>query len=269
MFPQWLLQIRGSVPRTAGIVLGLVPVFALIALWWFITRGAPEERIIGPSSLPSPVEVLNSVSELFTSRDVVHNAIVSLRRVALGYLLAVAICLPLGILMASFGSVRALFAPSATACGYIPIVALAPIMMLLLGLGERHKVVFLALAFGIYLLPQIVAAIDSVGDVYLRTAYTLGASRLQIIRRVLIPVALPSIWQGMRLAFGVGWTYLVFVEMFVIEDGLGALIGISQRRGPREHIYLIIVLITLIAWVSDLIWGRLGQLLFPYQRKTA
>lgn len=269
MFPQWLLQIRGRVPRAVGIVLGFVPVMVLIGAWWFVTRGDVEERIISRSSLPSPIEVLNSVGELVSSRDLLHNALVSLRRVALGYLLAAAICLPLGILMASFGTFRSLFTPATTACGYIPIVALAPVMMLLLGTGERHKVVFLALTFGIYLLPLVVTAIDSVGDVYLRTAYTLGASRLQIIWRVLIPVALPSIWQGMRLAFGVGWTYLVFVEMFVIEDGLGALIGISQRRGPREHIYLVIVLITLIAWVSDLIWDRLGQFLFPYRRKTA
>jgi ABC-type nitrate/sulfonate/bicarbonate transport system permease component len=137
------------------------------------------------------------------------------------------------------------------------------------GIEEKQKIIFLALAFGIYLLPAIVVAIESVPDVYLRTAYTLGAGKLAAIFRVLVPIALPSIWNGMRLAFGVGWTYLVLTVVVSIDPddpGLGALIAISQRRGPREHIYLIIIVITLIAFLADRIWQLAGSYLFPYKR---
>ena len=82
---------------------------------------------------------------------------------------------------------------------------------------------------------------------------------------VLVPIALPDIWHGMRLAFGVGWTYLVLTEVIVMESGLGYLIQISFRRGPREHIYLVIVVVTLIAWAADLAWDRAGRLLFRYR----
>ncbi len=167
--------------------------------------------------------------------------------------------------MGSFACVRAAFSPVTTASGYVPIATLVPLTMSWFGTDEIQKIVFLAMAFGIYLLPAVIKAIDNVPDVYLRTASTLGATRWQIVRRVLVPVALPDIWHGMRLAFGVGWTYLVLTEVVVVAGGLGELIFISQRRGPREHIYLVILVITLIAWVSDLIWVHLGRRLFPYR----
>ncbi len=83
---------------------------------------------------------------------------------------------------------------------------------------------------------------------------------------MLIPIALPDIWHGMRLAFGVGWTYLVLAEVVVLERGLGSLVAISQRQGPREHIYLVILIITIVAWIADLAWVQVGYLLFPYKR---
>ena len=134
------------------------------------------------------------------------------------------------------------------------------------GIDELQKIMFLAMAFGIYLLPLVVNAIQAVPDIYLRTSYTLGARRLDVIRYVLIPIALPDIWHAMRLAFGVGWTYIVLAEVVVMVDGLGFLVQNSFRRGPREHIYLVILVITLIAWAADLVWERLGRVLFPYRR---
>ena len=266
MIPHWCLAIRGTAPRGAAIVLGLLPIALLVLLWWFLTLGAVEERAIGPSILPSPKEVILSVPELVTGRDLLRHIGASMRRVGLSYLLALAVLLPLGILMGAFGTVRAAFEPSMTASGYIPIATLVPLTMSWFGTDELQKIMFLSMAFGIYLLPMVLKAIDAVPDVYLRTAFTLGTSRWQSISRVLIPVALPDLWHGMRLAFGVGWTYLVLAEVVVMVDGLGYLTEISRRRGPREHIYLVIMTITLIAWVSDLVLDRLGGLLFPYRR---
>jgi ABC-type nitrate/sulfonate/bicarbonate transport system permease component len=100
----------------------------------------------------------------------------------------------------------------------------------------------------------------------LRTAYTLGATRWHIVRRVLVPVALPDIWHSMRLAFGIGWSYLVLAEVVVKSGGLGDLIDTARRRAMSGRVYLVIVIITVIAWVADLVWERLGMLLFPYRR---
>lgn len=262
--PKWLTAIRGNVPRWAVIALGTLPVLALLAGWWWLTRGAVEDRRISPTILPSPGEVVRSVPYLLQERELFKHALVSLERVGLGYGLALLVVLPLGILMGSLSSTRAMFTPITTASGYIPIATLVPLTLSWFGTGELQKVTFLALAFAIYLLPQVVNAIEQVPDVYLKTSYTLGAGKFQIITRVLIPIALPDIWHGMRLAFGVGWTYLVLTEVVVMEKGLGYLIEISRRRGPREHIYLVILLITLIAWGADFLWARAGRRMFRY-----
>ena len=271
MIPKWIVEIRGRAPRGMALALGLLPVAVLLIGWTLITRGAPEERIIGPTILPSPPEVIASLSDLLTTSDSENRTLfthiwISLRRVGLGFLLALASVMPLGLLMGSFGSGRALFDPVLTAGGYIPIATLVPLTMSWFGLDESQKVVFLAMAFGIFLTPNIIKAVDSVPDVCLRTAQTLGATRRQIIWRVLVPVALPDIWHAMRLAFGVGWTYLVLAEVVVKTGGLGDLIDTARRRALSGRVYLVIVIITLIAWIADLVWKYLADVLFPYRR---
>jgi NitT/TauT family transport system permease protein len=116
---------------------------------------------------------------------------------------------------------------------------------------------------------MVIRAIDSVPGIYLRTAYTLGASKWQVIWKVMLPVALPDLWHAMRLAFGVGWTYIVLAEVIVKEGGLGDLISTAQRRGHTEHVYVVILIITLIAFLADFAWARLGRFLFPYKGGAA
>ncbi len=271
MIPKWFAEIRGQVPSVFSVLLGFVPLVFLIFFWWMLTRGIPEERIIGATILPSPAEVAQSLGDLVgtsdrDNRSLLDHIALSLRRVALGFLLGLAIAFPVGILMGSFGSARATIAPVVTASGYIPIATLVPLTMSWFGLDESQKVVFLAMAFCIFLLPMIIRAVDSVPDIYLRTAYTLGATRWTIIRRVLVPVALPDIWHSMRLAFGIGWSYLVLAEVVVKSGGLGDLIDTARRRAMSGRVYLVIVIITVIAWIADLIWARLSSLFFPYRR---
>jgi NitT/TauT family transport system permease protein len=271
MIPKWFSEIRGRVPVPAAVLLGLLPLVFLGLSWWMMTRGLPEERFIGPTILPSPSEVMQSLTELVQSSDQDNRSLLdhiglSLRRVALGFVLGLAVVLPIGILMGAFGSARSIMSPIVTASGYIPIATLVPLTMSWFGLDEKQKVVFLGMTFGIFMLPMVVRAVDAVPEVYLRTAYTLGATRWHIIRRILVPVALPDIWHSMRLAFGVGWSYLVLAEVVVKSGGLGDLIDTARRRAMSGRVYLVIVIITIIAWIADLLWGRLGSILFPYRR---
>ncbi|HOT02275.1 MAG TPA: ABC transporter permease subunit, partial [Acidobacteriota bacterium] len=172
---------------------------------------------------------------------------------------------PLGIFMGAFTKVGATLSPVMVFLGYLPIPALVPLTMSLFGVDELQKVMFLALAFFIYLLPLFVRAVSDVDNVFLQTAYTLGATRWQTLRRVLLPVALPRIVHAMRLGFGVGWTYIILAEMVAAERGLGNIIIVAQRRGPREHIYLVLVVIVMIAYLTDKFWVVLSRYLFPYQ----
>jgi ABC-type nitrate/sulfonate/bicarbonate transport system permease component len=88
------------------------------------------------------------------------------------------------------------------------------------------------------------------------------------VRKVLLAVAWPDIYQAMRLGFGIGWSYIILAEMVDIGRGLGGIIIVSQRQGPREHIYLVLLAIVAIAFVTDKLWQLGGRALFPYRERA-
>ena len=263
------LRIREPLALWQSWLLGILPLVVLLLAWVFVTTGAPEERVISPTILPSPAEVVKSFPLLWFDRAVTRNLAVSFQRVIEGFALAVAVSFPLGVLMGAFTKVKAAFTPLTVFGAYLPIPTLVPLTLSLFGTGELQKVMFLALAFSIYLVPLFVAAVDEVDDTYLKTAYTLGASRGQAVLHVLLPISWPDLWQAMRLGFGVGWSYILLAEMVDVGRGLGGIIITSQRRGPREHIYLVLALIVVVAFVTDRLWATAGRFLFPYREEKA
>lgn len=261
------LGIREVIPDWMRWGYGVLPIAGLLLAWFFVTTGAAEERLISPTILPSPLEVARSFPELWFNRALARNLFISLGRVVGGFGLAVALTFPLGLLMGSFTRVKAAFSPLSVLGAYLPIPALVPLTLSLFGTGELQKILFLALAFSIYLLPLIVGAVDGVDDMYLKTAYTLGANRAQAVRKVLLPLAWPEIFRALRLGFGVGWSYILLAEMVDIGKGVGGLVITSQRRGPREHIYLILLFIVALAFLTDKLWAITGKALFHYRQE--
>lgn len=262
-----LLQIREELPSWQAWVLGAIPIVLLFLAWVLVTAGEAEQRVISPTILPSPFEVVQAFPGLWFDRALTRNVLVSFTRVVMGFAVGVAIAFPLGLLMGSFSKIGAMFNPLSVFGAYLPIPALVPLTLSLLGTGEGQKVGFLALAFVVYLLPLIVGAVEKVDDVYLKTAFTLGATRAQIVTKVLLGVSWADIYQAMRMGFGVGWSYILLVEMIDSERGLGGIIILSQRRGPREHIYLVLIVIVALAFLTDKLWAALGRYLFPYRQE--
>ncbi len=226
-----------------------------------------ETRLLTQAILPSPMEVLRSLKSLWGERKLFSNVVSSFIRVAEGFFVALLLGFPLGLAMGSFSRIKAMFAPLMVFGGYLPIPALVPLFMSLFGTTELQKVMFLAFAFGIYLLPLFVRAIEEVDNVYLLTAYTLGANKWQAVRHVLFAISLPNLYDAMRMGFGVGWGYIILAEMVDMgSGGLGALILGSQRIGPKEHIYLVLLVIVTMAFITDKLWEYCGDRLFPYRR---
>lgn len=260
-------QIRQQISSAEKLILGVLPIVIIIALWHSLTFGEAEARVVSPVILPSPYEVLLSFHSLWFNAQLSRSILYSFLRVLGGFFVSVLLAFPLGLLMGAFTRVKALFEPLMVFGAYLPIPALVPLTMSIFGTEEGQKVMFLALAFLIYLLPLILKAVDSVDSVYLQTAYTLGATKWQIVRHVLLGIAAPQIFHALRLGFGVGWTYIILVEMVAANRGLGSIIIVAQRRGPREHIYLVLLVIVALAYLTDRLWQKLGQYLFAYQGK--
>lgn len=264
-----LLELRREVPRWQALLFGLLCLAVCLGIWQWLTWGAAEERILSPSIIPSPRETFGDFRSLWFDRALTRNTAASLKRVLLGFGLAAAVGVPLGILGGCFRGVDAFFAPLTIMGRNIPIAALIPLTFSLFGIGEFQKVMFIFLACVAFVMGDSAAAVGEISERYVDTAYTLGANRRQIILKVLVPLALPSIFNSLRLLFGLAFGYIMLAEVIQLGDtagGLGSIINKSQSRGGHQsHILLVLLIIPLVALAMDRIFYWIQRELFPYQ----
>lgn len=265
-----LFALRKEVPLWQAVLCGLLCVAACFGLWWFVTRGETDDDRILPRTkgLYSPAETFASLDSLLNERKLLYNALVTLRRLSLGFGLAALIGVPLGVLCGCFPRVQAFFLPVTIFGRNIPIAALIPLMYGLFGIEEKQKVMFIFFACVAFVVSDTARGISEVGSAYADTALTLGASRWQVILKVLVPLAMPGVFNSLRLLFGLAFGYIMLAETIKVGDeagGLGDLINVSFKRGPREHILLVLLIIPLVALAIDrvLFWAQ--RELFPHR----
>jgi ABC-type nitrate/sulfonate/bicarbonate transport system permease component len=261
-----LLALRLAPPPMTRRLIGVGAMAAIAQVWWLATLGTgAENRLISPVILPSPMEVIRSFPSLLNDRGLVQSIAATLRRVLEGFGLAVLIGVPLGILAGSWRVIEAAGSPLALFGRNLPVAALIPLTILWFGIDETQKVMFIFIATVPFVYSDTVAAIAAVPDRYVETAQTLGATSFQIVRKVLVALALPNIYDGLRHLFGLAFGYIMLAELINAQHGLGYLLMTSQRRGLSEHIILILMIIGLLAFGIDrlLFWFQRG--LFPYR----
>ena len=260
-----LLALRASPPPMLRRALGLGAVLAAVALWWLVTLGSAEDRLVSPVILPSPEDVIRSFPALFQERALIQSVAATLRRVFIGFGLAVIVGVPLGIVAGSWRVVESAGAPLAVFGRNVPVAALIPLTILWFGIDETQKVMFIFVACLPFVYSDAVRAIASVHDRYVETAQTLGASQSQIVRKVLVSLALPDIYDSLRNLFGMAFGYIMLAELINAQHGLGYLLMTSQRRGLSEHIILILIIIGLLAYGIDRLLFFFQRGLFPHR----
>ncbi|MBA3460363.1 MAG: ABC transporter permease [Deltaproteobacteria bacterium] len=263
--PPWWKTLRADPPAAIRMVLGGALLGLLLLLWFFITLGDPVDRIISPSKLPSPGEIFGSFGVLM-KRDIGESIADTLQRVMIGVLLASLVGVSVGVMAASHRGVGAATAPLVIFLRSVPMGALIPLTLLLFGDEEKQKTMFIFLAIVPFVFSDTVKAISIVPERYVETAQTLGASRWQIIRKVLVPLALPDIITSLRFQLGLALGYIMLVEEINTEHGLGKLIMGSQRQGPYEHVYLLLFVIALIAFSIDLLLRTVQRGVFAWRK---
>jgi NitT/TauT family transport system permease protein len=260
--------LRGDSPVATAVFWGVTCIAAVLALWFMATAGEAETRMISPATLPSPAETVRAVPAVFGERRLVANALVTLGRVCLGFGLSALVGVPLGVLAACFPAFRSFLTPLTIFGRNIPVAALIPLTFFFFGIGEMQKVMFLFIASVAFVVSDTTAAVLEVPQRYVDTALTLGASRLQIILKVLVPLAAPAIANSLRLLFGIAFGYVMLAEVVKLggdTGGLGDLINVSQRRGEREPILIVLVIIPLVAYAIDRALWWLQCDLFPHR----
>ncbi|HWU86010.1 MAG TPA: ABC transporter permease [Kofleriaceae bacterium] len=263
--PPWWRALRAEPPSHLRAAFGLAMIGAILLLWWLVTRGDPVDRIISPSKIPSPSEVFGSFGSL-RDRSLGESIMSTLERVFVGVGLAALVGVGAGVLASANRGLGAALNPLVIFLRSVPMGALIPLTLLLFSDGARQKTMFLFLALVGFVFSDTVKAMMSVPERFVETAQTLGASRLQIIRKVLVPLALPDIITSLRFQFGLALGYVMLAEEINVQYGLGQMITNSQRQGLTEHVYLLVFLIAVLAFGIDLVLRTIQRGVFAWRK---
>lgn len=259
-----LFALREPLPRTTRTVLGLLAPLLVIGAWCLLTYGG----FAPPDFLPSPTETVRGTLQLFIQYDLWGSILVSTRRIFLAFLLASAAALPLGVLMGAFEPVNRFFEPVVAPLRYMPISAFIPLLILWFGIYEKQKIAFLFLGVFVYLLPVVVTAIRVVPEELVQTALTLGASRWQVVRTVLVPAALPEIFDSFRVMNAISWTYVILAEAVNPEHGLGYMVELARTHQKASWSFAGLLVIGGIGLLTDTLIRLISSILFRWREAS-
>ncbi|KKS54222.1 MAG: ABC-type nitrate/sulfonate/bicarbonate transport system, permease component [Candidatus Magasanikbacteria bacterium GW2011_GWA2_42_32] len=218
--------------------------------------------------LPTPTKVLSSIISLITEGSLLSDIFASFYRILLGFLLSLVISLPLGISLGISRRFEALTEPLIAFIRYIPPSAFIPLAIIWFGIGDLEKVAILFLGVAPYLTLLIADIVISTKRELMEAALTLGASRKDIITKVVIPNSMPGIWDSFRLMIGAAWTFVIIAEIVGASSGLGHLMIESQRFLKTDNIFAAIVIIGILGLATDYFFKITYKIFFPWTEKS-
>jgi NitT/TauT family transport system permease protein len=277
----------------------LLCVLLFVTCWQWSSRGFAES---GKSVLlPSPTRVYDSALELFgrgknvdlqiaqlhdgwtgtpaelAAREnrireqarsgltlLLSDLSVSFVRVTTAFLLAAAIAVPLGVLMGSLRIVEAFCQPMVEFVRYVPVPALVPLLIVFFGVDELPKIMLIFIGTFFQLVLMVQDEVKRVPQSMLRAAYTLGAKPSDVIGRVMLPHALPGIFDALRLCNGWAWTWLIVAELVAADSGMGFRIVKFQRYLRTDRIFLYLIVLGIVGLLIDFLFRMMNRRLFRW-----
>jgi len=274
--------------KSTGI--SVVTIAIILGTWWLIT----ELELIRPLFLPGPELVFSKFLKISCydhymesflvfigartevpaeckgfSENALHQHILwSLYRVFSSFLLAVVTAIPIGIAMGMSRIARGVFDPPIEFYRPIPPLAYLPLTIIWFGIGDFAKIFLIYLACFAPLAISARAGVRSCSIEQIHAAYSMGASKNQVIWHVVVKAALPEILTGMRISIAFGWTTLVAAEMVAAKAGIGVMVLNAARFLATDIVFLGIVVIGLVAFLFDALMRRVERLLVPWKGKA-
>ena len=255
-----LFEFKSDIPASWSITLGILVWVSFFGFWEFAVWQNWANDIL----LPGPGKVLSALYTLFTEESFLYDVVVSVTRILVSFALACLVAVPLGILMGSFRTVEAFFNPLVSAWRYLPAPAFIPLLLMWLGASDAQKLALLFLGVVWFLTTLIMDHTKSVPADFVRTAVTLGGNRLQVLRTVVVPAALPDILVAMRQMLAVSWTYLVIAEIIAADVGIGAMMMRAKRFLHVDQIMAGIVVIGALGLLFDFLLEKFHGIAFAY-----
>ena len=243
-------------------LLRYVPLLILAAAW----EAGSRLGIVSSLALPPLSDVISSWIDLLRDGDLVTNALPSLYRLSAGLALAIVIGTVLGIAMAWWKPVNVLVAPMVEIFYPLPKSALIPVTAIWLGFGDGSKILLILLGC---MLPVTIGAFNGARGcdrMLLWSARSMGASRLRVLRDVVLPSAMPELLNGIRTALALAFILLVSSELIVAQKGFGYLIGSLGANGSYEAMYAVVFTVAFLGFAADRIYQTIVQRVLIWRR---
>ena len=234
----------------------------VIAAWEALSRSG----VINPMILPAPSRVLLRWIDYFKSGELPRDALSSLYRVTVGFLVGTGLALPIGLAMGVSRSAYAYLNPLVQVLRPIPPIAFVPLAILWFGLGNPPAFFLISLGAFFPVLMNTIAGVRSVDSIYIRAARNLGADQRSLFFRVMVPAAMPHIMTGIRVGFGVAFIVVIVAEMIAVNSGLGYRILEAREFFWSDKIIAGMITIGLLGLGIDAFLSRLSDYLLRWYR---
>lgn len=242
-----------------------------VAVFFMLWQTAATRQWVDPLLLPSLTDIGLTARELledgYRQVPLWQHIAVSLARALSAFVLAIAIGIPLGLLMGLSDTLAAILNPFVQFLRPLPKIALIPLAVVWLGIGESSKFFLIFIATFLSVIVGASAAVERIGRSRIRLAQTLGATRGQIFTRVVLPDALPDLFTTVRLSIGIGWTSLIAAEMVAASSGLGWMVVNASAYLRTDIVMLGILLLGGIGYLLDLLILGLQRVVVPWAGK--
>jgi ABC-type nitrate/sulfonate/bicarbonate transport system permease component len=241
----------------------LLACLALLATWERVSRA------IGIAGLPPPLEALAQVPVILTDLESLLNIAASMRRMAIGFALALVVTMPIGLMMGRSRHIAAFFNPLLMVIYPVPKAALMPIIMLWLGVGEASKTLVIFLGVSLPVIYHSYQGSRAVEEKVLWSAAAMGLSAPARLFRIVLPAALPEILMGCRTGLVLALITMVTSEMIARQAGVGNILFNALDMAQYDTVYAMIVIIGALGFVLDLAFERLRAHLVAWAEPPA
>jgi NitT/TauT family transport system permease protein len=260
------LSARALLGKLRNPAIALIFPIGVLVIWHFATYGRKYSLIPPPSEVAIELYDLafGGIYDDAFSETLLTHLLASVSRVYGGFAIALAIALPLGLMIGRIPFIRQLLDPTLQVLRPIPVTAWLPLAMIIFGLGPRSAVFLVALGAFYPILINTIFGVRSVDPRLFEAASMLGCQGTAQFFKVVLPASLPAIFTGLRLGLGFAWVVIVVGEMTGVQTGLGAIIMEARQLSRTEIVISGMIVIGIAGFISDWLVKMLGHRLLQW-----
>ncbi len=255
-----LWSVRGPITQRQYLLLAALGLIVPLAAWWLLSEFGGVNKVF----LPAPPDVVHRIVTWWTDDNLAGDIGISIYRVVGGWALSALVALPIGLAIGTFRPVQALLEPLTDFIRYMPAVAFIPLVMLWVGIDEGSKIAIIFIGTFFQMVLMVAEDVRRVPTAQIEAAQTMGATRFELIEKVIVPSAKPALVDTLRITMGWAWTYLVVAELVAANSGLGYAILKAQRFLQTDKIFAGILLIGAIGLFIDQVFRFAHRRAFPW-----